>query len=248
MPFAAYRVPLHPAPVALGAQPLARLLARRTARIAGGITLAALAVAAFAFAFLRPGRDGPYLLLEAWPIALAVGLVVYALHRAFGPRGANVAALERALYALEVPALVAPAAGAAFALPLTAHLLVVLLHDSSGSATITEVGGFTQWMTTSAVLVGHAHVAVAIHAFLYAHYMHRLPSQKAPRRTAWAESLGLATLCGAIPGALFLFVPPLVVLVTGLPLLPPFYWLLRRTFIVERQRIAAAVSTPQVAL
>lgn len=237
----AYRAPLH-APLPRSVDALASLVALRKARIAAGLTLALMLVAAIAWPAVGAAADAPLVLVGAWPTAAAAGLATYWLARTRAYSGESPAELERTLYALEVPGLAVPAAGLAFALPLTSHLVVASIAALvSPQHSTTELREFSNWMVASAIIVGHAHVAVAIHAFLTVDRMHRLPSAEAPVRGAWLQALGIATLCGALPGAILILLPPLIVLATGLPLLPALYGFIRRTFMDERARIAATL-------
>ncbi len=241
MPFAAYRFPLEPARAPGKVAPLDALVALRKARIAAGLTLAIMTVAAIAWPAVGASNDAPLLLVLAWPVAAAAGLFTYAITRATAQHGQSAADLERTLYGLEVPGLAAPAAGLAFALPLTAHLVIATLKALT-SAVTTSPTEFSNWMVMSGIIVGHAHVAVAIHAYLTIDRMHRLPSDEVPARGAWLQALGIATLCGAVPGAILILIPPVLVLLTGLPLLPLLYGFVRRTFIDERAHIATTLA------
>jgi hypothetical protein len=88
-----------------------------------------------------------------------------------------------------------------------------------------HAGDYDAWIFLSVLLVGHAHVALCVCAVLWARGVCR-------RQTAtlgdglqgsMLKTLLIATGVASAPGALFLGVPPLLVLVTGVVFVPAMY-------------------------
>src|SRR5262249_41660029 len=104
---------------------------------------------------------------------------------------------------LEVASIAAPLAGISLVLPLSVHFLFAqVLPDAD----------FRWWITVSLLVVGHAHVAVALSALMFAREMKRTRDEDLHhlRSYGW-KALGVAAAAAAMPGALLMFVPPLLV-------------------------------------
>lgn len=233
---------------------------RRLARIAAGAVLVcgggAIAAVFLAALVTRttaggtwwldapPAESMPAVLYTTWGLACAVyGLArlglrvapasraepdadVFAeLARLESPRGASaVAALETASVAL-------PLAGLALTAPLAIHALV---------AWVTTRGeGFHAWMSLSVMLVGHAHLALALCAALFARKLRGTPGvliAEGTGRAGW-RALGVAALVAAVPGIVLLAVPPVLVFVTGALFVPASFAAAGRCVVRERRML-----------
>ena len=228
---------------ALGAQ-LDLIYRARVARAAAGAVLGL--VAAFVIGSALFNRDSSaqrdalplQLLLAAWPLAL----LTYALARAAGRLSALVAPAvettaartEQRLYHVEVASIALPLVGLAFAAPLTLHAGVAALFGNTS--------GFGAWMALSGMIVGHAHLALALHGWFFARALHRTPAN-VPLQDGQgaAGAMILLGLCGTVPGVVLLAIPPLLVLVTGTLFVPLAYLAARRTMERERADVARAL-------
>ncbi len=224
-----------------------RTYARRYARAVAGGVLAAVAVAMFACAAMLGARGGLFttrsdgtltmLLLHAWVAAVGAYVVTNAwarrrfdrtLARALAPTGELYADLDRARHEapVDVAAAIArrparlslalPLIGLSLALPLTLHLAVCALF-SSGRVDLAEFDG---WIASSALLVGHSHVVLAVCAWFWARKVHRVGWKRAKDPLhAWLWT----TLSSAVPGLMLFGVPVVLVAVTGafIPLVFP---------------------------
>jgi hypothetical protein len=107
------------------------------------------------------------------------------------------------------------------AAPLTLHLLVSLTFLQ------VSLSEFGQWILTSAVLVGHAHLTLALFAVFHASRVQR-ELDRGDRVVGASRGLvALAWTVGssAIPGVVLLCIPPLLVAVTGMMFVPwSFHW------------------------
>jgi hypothetical protein len=136
--------------------------------------------------------------------------------------------LERASVAL-------PLMGLAMLAPLTIHLAVyrVCMFEPR----MESPHGYDKWIAFSLVIVGHAHLVLALCAWLYARKLRREPAWKLRsnviRRDGW-HALLWATLAGAVPGALLFLIPPLLVLATGALFVPLAFWAMGRRVLLER--------------
>jgi hypothetical protein len=135
-----------------------------------------------------------------------------------------------------------PLAALSMVAPLSLHFLVRgLFADLS-------VGNFDGWIVLSAVLVGHAHVALCVCAVLWARDLSK-------RHTAaLADGLGGSTFkaifvavgVASLPGILLLGVPPALVLVTGLVFVPVMYAATVRCMRRERLELESQVGARPV--
>jgi hypothetical protein len=221
---------------------LIQIWARRVGRVAGGAVAVAGAATLVTVGLLRwgvgpssPFAAGPSLtviLLALTPLAVAAALVGRAIGRASARASVSsalaapapdlltaiarleanraceilaerAARLERASAAL-------PLAGAALLAPLTLHWLVYALFIRDGE--------YDSWIGISGLIVGHCHLLVVFFALRFA---------KNPERGARAgvRTALFAALASIIPGGFLLFIPPVLVVVTGLAFLPAtFGW------------------------
>lgn len=136
---------------------------------------------------------------------------------------------------LFVASLTLPAAGLALLLPITLHMPIALLLGGSAA--------FDRWCTWSVAIVGHAHIVLAV---LAAHRAAGLCDEEPERgsgrvvRSAAASYL-ITILVSVVPFGLRAVIPPLLIAVTGLPLLGCTSLLVR---IIERERNLLSLPTP----
>jgi hypothetical protein len=254
---------------AAGSTPYARLLAarrvyaRRVARASGGLVGLGAGIALFASALWQMSSNGlvasgdPLTLLlfrgwEAAALAYVAGWIAgririaRAVARAPSPAEDDAHALatleastparivERLASRLETASVALPMMAISFLAPLTIHYLVGRLLG------LFQPGRYDGWIEMSAVIVGHAHVGLAVSCLLFARRARRLDVGALAERanTDWLVALGVATLCGVIPGVLLIAVPPVLVLVTGLAFVPAMFAVMRRRIGSERAAMA----------
>ena len=125
-----------------------------------------------------------------------------------------------------------PLVALSFLAPLTLHFLFVLV-TSGGSA---DPKSFDEWISVSVAIVGHAHLVLAICALRFGHKLAvRETSEIASGVTAdWMKAYGFTILAGAIPGALFFLIPPILVGITGLAFIPFMYVIMKNRIVGER--------------
>lgn len=237
---------------------------RRVARtVAGALGVAAAAV----IAGTALGRwldhhsshtsDLTGILLGAWPVmglayltlrADVRGLFQAAAKRLAAPADlrTEIARLERPLPVdearararrLQVASISLPLVALALLAPLTLHALVAACLKAS------MLDGFDDWVTISLAIVGHAHVALAFLSHRYARRLAQHPTELG--RPAWGEpavrAWGFTILASAIPGAVFLLLPPILTAVTGLAFVPLAFWAAARLTMAERATLDEAV-------
>jgi hypothetical protein len=127
---------------------------------------------------------------------------------------------------------VMPLVGIALVGPLLLHLMVATLL--SGSTVV--FGGFGEWMTLSAIFVGHAHLGFA---WLLSRHVNALMGDRLPEH-ATLRMIGAVTLIAALPGVVLVGLPPLLTAVTGASLAIPMLAWARRTWAHEQMLLAAA--------
>lgn len=173
---------------------------------------------------------------EWGPIALASGwlamLPAYGLGRLLGrflP--------ERDI---EATGLWFPMAAITALLPLTLHGIVAA---SSGA----DLDGFGTWMLVSGAVVGHVHLALMGMAAFFLYKLRKAP-HRLSKHSGWLI-YGLCVSVSMIPGAVLLFLPPILTAATGLAFVPWMFYLARRTFLRERaELIEASVVHPRVSI
>lgn len=192
------------------------IFARRVARIAFGTVLLVGAIALVAIAVqgnVPVARYTPQLIGAIWVAALLSGGVAYGL-----VGWSRVSLRAEALFAAS---LMVPTAGLALVLPITIHLGVVqvlaavdaLLPGRPLSAFASM--SFLEWLQVSIVITGLTHVVFAALCLTRVHQlMHGRAETMMPRRIF---SITVITSC--VPFVL-LVIPPLLVALTGLPILP----------------------------
>lgn len=240
------------AAVGAGEEALARVRDRRIARIAGGLTGVLGAFMWPAMYFLNPTDirldDHAPVTYWLWGTVAATfaawGAARLALARIARPVGALAPrppatvqseadaramnpwpAIARALWSLETWSLALPLVACSLLGPLFLHSLVwAVLGTMADKADVAS--GFAVWITFAAVIVPHAHLALAVHAVRFARRLARTSTDalsKTELRKAWQNGLGLAVLCAAIPGIVLFAVPPVITAVTALVLVPAMY-------------------------
>jgi hypothetical protein len=186
--------------------------ARRMVRIAFG-TVLIVGAAALVANDLRGQPVQPALLV---PLTWAGAFIAGAWVRMFGARPVPI---EQARARLDA-SIVLPSIGIALMLPLTLHLPVVLALGG--------VADYAAWVKLSIVLTGLTHVVVATMVGIRG-------AQLAAGRQPFSITAIYLTAIGVscVPFALLLFIPPLIVAVTGLAYLP---LLVYQRDLVERER------------
>lgn len=118
--------------------------------------------------------------------------------------------------------------------PLTLHAPFALILGG--------VHGLDMWAAASMLLVGHAHIVLAVLASRRASHLVDATDEelisgtfarplKTPRRIFWT-----VVIVSAIPGAIYLAVPPILTAITGLVALP-LMRSVERTILTERARL-----------
>jgi hypothetical protein len=201
------------------------LLARRIGRIAfGGVLLigvAYLVVATSAGSVRRPWNDDQPLdaakiISATWLAALLCGVVARHVARRL-PMRWN----PDALFAESV---MAPVLGIALLLPLTLHMPIALL--------LADSDGFDTWVGLSLWITGLAHLVFAITSAMRGYQLVMGRPAYSPRRIVVVT---LITSC--VPFIVLIGIPPLLVVVTALPLVPLLRAMER---FVARERAEAA--------
>ena len=204
------------------------LLARRIGRIAfGGVLLigaAYLVVAASAGAACRPwfdarpSLDAAKIISTTWLAALVVGAIARHIARRL-PLRWN----PDALFAESV---MAPVLGMALLLPLTLHMPIALLASDSE--------GFDTWVGLSLWITGLAHLVFAITCAMRGYQLVMGRPAYSPRRIVVVT---LITSC--VPFIVLIGIPPLLVVITALPLIP-LMRVMEPVIARERAEVAAA--------
>ena len=259
----------HRAAIAALREPAESVFMARCARVAAGRVLIAGAVAMIAAGITMLLLDDNYLggrawdhnvltavLLGTWPGAIATVLVTREwARRSFERRllapldstGDVHADLARArrfdpgqhamrmLVNLE-PASMAPLlAGAAMLLPLT-------LHFFAGLALGADVSEYDSWIAISAIAVGHCHLILAARAWRYGRRLAAMPTMALLHRSydpGW-RTYGIVLVASLFPGVLLMFVPVILVGLTGVFIPLIHGWAARR---IASERDALAMTT-----
>ncbi len=139
--------------------------------------------------------------------------------------GGAVGLVRHEVQRLEKRSLVLPVVALSLLGPLSLHYLI--------GASLLDVGpdGFNHWVLLSLILVGHAHITLLILSVAHVSRVRReIEAGISPcgvARGLWA--LLWTVTASAIPGAVFLFVPPVLVALTGLIFVPwMFLWVTHR--------------------
>jgi len=135
-----------------------------------------------------------------------------------------------------------PLAAMSLLAPLTVHWIVYsFVLDGVGRGLSGDLADFSQWIAISAVLVGHAHLALLLASVCWAW---KLRSRETPlvavdvHRT-WAIALGAAVGAACFPGLALIAVPPVLVFATGLVFVPAMFLATARRLVRERTLLEA---------
>jgi hypothetical protein len=188
---------------------------QRVGRIAFGVVLlagAAILVHRLVMArppsWDRPAAWAAYVIPATWAAAFAA----YVIGGRIGSRRALDHAGE-----LAVPALVVPSVGAALLLPLTVHLpfWLALTREVHGF----DVRGFDEWAALAGFLTIPTHLIFAALVALRALQLARGALAITPLRI-----FGICVGISCVPLAILVF-PPMIVMMTGIPLLVPLSYM-----------------------
>jgi hypothetical protein len=135
-----------------------------------------------------------------------------------------------------------PIAAVSILAPLTIHGMVYcVLRGPSGGITASAVDDFGMWIGLSALIVGHAHVAVLVGAVRWAYRLRATPTAqlRIDLHKHWGLTLLVAVGVACIPGIVLLGIPPLLVAITGVAFLPVAYGIAARAVSSERMELEA---------
>jgi hypothetical protein len=221
---------------------------------------------AFRWGPTGPGPGLPHLtalLLLAWPAGAAAYVAAFLLARSRfgrlirrreGTAGADPftdlalltaspqpsVAAARSADRLETASVALPLVGLSFAVPLTLHYFAGRALQIVGA----DVRDFDAWICASALVVGHAHLTLAVCAVLHARRLRKLePVGLLIRDGAGWRALCWTLLASALPGVLFWGIPPLLTLFTGVIFIPAMFSWAYRTVARERQALALGTTT-----
>ncbi len=130
-----------------------------------------------------------------------------------------------------------PLAAVAMLAPLTLHGLVWgVLSWPAMSSSSSPLSDYGEWIALSALVVGHAHLAVLIGSVRWALRLRGTPTVRVrlDLHKHWGATLLVAMGVACVPGIVLLGIPPLLVGVTGLAFLPAAYGLAARAVVNER--------------
>jgi hypothetical protein len=205
------------------------IFARRVGRVVAGVVAAVLGASALLTGLLLKGPAPPFehwhpsglatsLLLAAWPLALAAGLLARALARLRSARVLRAPSMPPPALALtelsrledERPLLTlrrraariegwsaaAPLAGLSLTAPLTLHLLVSPLFERP-----MNVEDFDDWIGLSALLVGLAHLVLVFMAVRWALTLRRRETDTLRKgiHASWMKAILVTATAGAVP-------------------------------------------------
>jgi hypothetical protein len=140
----------------------------------------------------------------------------------------------RLLGSMESASLSPLLAGIGLLLPLTLHFLVALVLMDADA-----VEDFDYWIAMSAVLVGHCHLILAVRAWRYGKQVTTASTMSLLQGVypqGW-KTYGIVLAASLFPGVLLLFVPVMIVGVTGL-FVPLMYGWAGRRLVAERDALA----------
>lgn len=198
------------------------IFARRVGRIVASFVLLAGVVAITATAWSAHDQPAPALHTAeligfTWLAALVLGAAA---------RGLVI--LVRPVWrpeALLAESWLLPAAALALLLPITLHLVVALASGHAGT-------DFDRWVRASAIITGLAHLMFAGLCMLRAHQLLRREPAISP-----GKILGAVVATSCVPFVVLLAIPPVLVALTGAPLLPLLRAMAPR---IERERAELA--------
>jgi hypothetical protein len=203
-------------------------------------------------------RAATVLLLSAWPVAIAAALVGRVLARLVladrlelplrltGDLSVDLARLEaydplRSTCELamrwERGSAAMPLAAVSLVAPLTIHWLV-WLGLSMPHLEDTRMADFGTWIAVSALLVGHAHLALLVAAVRWAFSLRARETStlRAGVHRHWGIALLVAIGVACLPGVVLVGLPPILVGVTGLLFVP--FMFVGTARCIARERLA----------
>src|SRR5262249_52481299 len=133
-----------------------------------------------------------------------------------------VRAIEQRLAKLETWATGLPLVALSLLMPLTLHLVVAIV---CGLAKCEEYGN---WIQVSLIVVGHAHLALVAMTIGFARKLRRMANHEIAVMSVhreWAKAWAAAIAAACMPGVVFLLVPPLLTMVTGLLFIPLMFFM-----------------------
>jgi hypothetical protein len=210
------------------------LYGRRAGRIAFGVVMIAGACV-FVSRLLanRNDADAAFVLVTTWVVAACTAFV----WRRCATRLARSGALRHRTVEtsrLLAASLAIPSVGIALLLPLTLHLGVFALSGEAGR-------DFDRWAEMSLVAVGLAHIGFAVMVLIRATQLAR-----GKRAIHPGVIYGIGVGLSLIPWGMFVL-PPLLVAITGLPIVPLMF-LADRIVARENLVIASAPAEPPRAI
>lgn len=116
--------------------------------------------------------------------------------------------------------------------PLSIHGVIGFLMDAS-------MVEYARWIRISLILVGHAHITLAVMA---ARYVRQLRNPVAGKEPSWGTAFGWTILVTCLPGVILFAVPPLVSVFTALAFVPLLFAFLKGRVQSERAIFALAMS------
>jgi hypothetical protein len=186
----------------------ADVMAARVGRIVFGVVLL-LTLQAIAVLYIVAGpldhRGGVHvwhLLVGGWVVGFGARLLARIVAFRVLARGTRRAG-DRLLWA----SLVVPMVGLSFLMPLSLHMPFALLGGDGRT--------FDAWVAASALITGHAHVALAILCTRRATALVDGLPARSPVSIAF-----LTVAVSAFPSILLYGIPPILVAITGIPMLP----------------------------
>jgi hypothetical protein len=245
-----------------------RIAVRRIGRAVGGAVGLLLGLSAFVCA-LPPVRDlvgrrlilsSVWLLLSAWPAAVGAGLVarlvvalpvsrrVHAKVSLTGNAGSDLVRLQtldalgdaRALAERwERAGAALPLAALSMVTPLTLHFLVWFLGVGPVRMS-SHAAEFGEWISLSAMIVGHAHLALALCSVGWACSLCKRATSELDAGLCGSafKALGITVGVACVPGLVLLAIPPLLVAITGAVFVPAMYT--NTVSRLSRERLALA--------
>lgn len=235
---------------------LCEIYARRVGRIAAGVAaLGGLLAMAAHFVFTLEYRQIAIYLPIAWGAAALAYLVGRCLggpllrrrvEREYATSGDIFVDLGRLdarrprefmldqVHQHERLGLQVPLLAAALLAPLSLHLLVGVLWLG------VPISSFGQWIITSAVLVGHAHITLALFALFHGARLQQELDRglEVPGASRGGVALLWTIGASAVPGLVLLCVPPILVAITGLVFVPWLFHWASKTARFERATLA----------
>ena len=131
-----------------------------------------------------------------------------------------------------------PLAAVSMLAPLSIHGVVWCALSAPSGLTEHTIADFGAWIGMSALLVGHAHLAVLVGSVRWAMRLPGVATQDLQRglHKQWGTTLLVAVGVSCLPGIALFGIPPVLVTVTGLAFLPAAFAVAARA--VSRERMA----------